>query len=375
MLQALRLSVEDLFRDRSRTLLSLIGLSVVIASYIILSALSGAFSHYLSNTTISRNLIVVDKDIYNPSDATLEPQVIEAAQDLTPGMISRVSPFILHPTQVSGHVLWLRSAEQRDWEEVYHLVLVKGAWPGSDQEIVIDEGVALVNDWKIGSTLQVFSTDFKVSGIIRAPGVAFASVWMPIETFRKLFDLQRGYQALFVQVTAGVDPEVVRTQLENDPRLGGAYAVYFEENYSRRNIQFLKDLSSLITISSLMALLGIVFGIFNAVTLSMVERGYEIGILLGIGFSQRSVRNFLLIRFALLGLLAYAVGLAAAVLYSAVQQTFTPILVLGVPLELKVTPEIVLSGFSLVFILTLLGTWFSTRGLFNLRVVDLLRSS
>jgi ABC-type antimicrobial peptide transport system permease subunit len=198
---------------------------------------------------------------------------------------------------------------------------------------------------------------------------------MPIETFRKLFDLQHGYQALFVQVTAGVDPEVVRTQLENDPRLGGAYAVYFEENYSRRNIQFLKDLSSLITISSLMALLGIVFGIFNAVTLSMVERGYEIGILLGIGFSQRSVRSFLLVRFALLGLLAYVVGLAAAFLYSAAQQTFTPILVLGVPLELKITPEIALSGFSLVFTLTLLGTWLSTRGLFNLRIVDLLRSS
>jgi hypothetical protein len=154
MLLALRLSVEDLLRDRSRTLLSLTGLSVVIASYIILSALSGAFSRYLSNTTLSRNLIVVDKDIYNPSDATLEPQVIEAAQDLTPHMISRVSPFIFHPTQVSGHVLWLRSAEQRDWEQVYHLALVKGAWPGSDQEIVIDEGVARVNDWQIGSTLQ-----------------------------------------------------------------------------------------------------------------------------------------------------------------------------------------------------------------------------
>jgi len=375
MLLALRLSVEDLLRDRNRTLLSLTGLSVVVASYIILSALSGAFSLYLSTTILSRNLIVVDKDIYNPTDATLETQVIDAAQDLIPHMISRISPFIFHPTQVSGHVMWLRSAEQQDWEPIYHLALVKGVWPSNDREIVADEGVALVNHWQIGSTVQIFSTEFKISGIIRAPGAAFASVWMPIQTFRKLFDLQHGYQALYVQVTAGVDPEVVRTQLENDPRLGGAYAVYFEENYSRLNILFLKDLSSLITISSLMALLGIVFGIFNAVTLSTVERGHEIGILLGIGFSQRSVRNFLLVRFTLLGLLAYAVGLVAAVLYSVAQQAFAPILVLGIPLELKTTPEIALSGFSLVFILALLGTWLATRGLFNLRIVDLLRGS
>lgn len=378
MLLALRLSAEDLLRDRSRTLLSIIGLSVVIAGYFILSALSGALSSYLSNTTISRNLIVIQKDLLDASDAKIEPQVIEAARDLIPRSVSRISPNNFRHTRLDGHVVQLRASDPQDWEPVYHLVLVKGTWPGDDDllsksQIAAGEGIALTNNWQVGSEVEIFGTQFKISGIFRAPGSAFASVWMPSKTFMKLFDLQRGYQSLLVLVAAGADPEVVRTQLENDPRLGGAYAVYFEDDYTQRGLQFLKDLSSLITISSLVALLGITFGIFNAVNLSTAEHGYEIGILLGIGFSQRSVRSFLLVRFTLLGLLAYGVGLTIAVLYTTSQQIFNPLFVLGFPLVLKITPEMALSGFCLVFTLALLSAWFSTRRLFGLRIVELLR--
>jgi ABC-type lipoprotein release transport system permease subunit len=373
MLLALRLSAEDLFRDRSRTLLSMIGLSVVIAGYFILSALSGALASYLSNTTISRNLIVIQKDVLDTSEAVIEPQVIEAARDLIPLTVSRISPNNFHHTRMDGHVVQVRASDPQDWEPVYHLVLVKGTWPGDNQEIAAGEGIALTNNWQVGSEVDIFGTQFKISGIFRAPGSAFASVWMPSKTFMKLFDLQHGYQSLLVLVAAGVDPEVARSQLENDPRLGGAYAVYFEDDYTQRGLQFLKDLSSLIAISSLVALLGITFGIFNAVNLSTAEHGYEIGILLGIGFSQRSVRSFLLVRFTLLGLLAYAVGLAISVLYTTSQQIFNPLFVLGFPLVLKITPAMAFSGFCLVFTLALLSAWFSTRRLFDLRIVELLR--
>ncbi len=373
MLLALRLAAEDLLRDRSRTLLSLIGLSVVIFGYFALSALAAALADHLSNTTISRNLIVIQKDVLVASEAFIEPQVIEAARDLIPRAASRISPSNFHHTQMGGHIVQVRASDPQDWEPVYHLVLIKGTWPSEDQEIAAGEGIALTNNWRVGSEVQIFGTPFKISGIFRAPGSAFAAVWMPSKTFMNLFDIQRGYQSLLVQVAVGADPEMVRTQLENDPRLGGAYAVYFEDVYTRRSLQFLKDLNGLTTISSWVALLGITFGIVNAVNLSLAEHSYEIGVLLGIGFPQRSVRSFLLVRFTLLGLLAYAVGLTIAVLYTTSQQTFAPLFVLGFPLVLKITPQMALSGFCLVLTLALLSAWFSMRRLFDLRVVDLLR--
>lgn len=375
MLLALRFSFRNMLHDRSRTLLSITGLSVVIASYFILSALAGAFSSYLNITTVSRNLIVIQNDLIDPSDATLEPQVIQAAQELIPGTISRISPIVFRHTRVGENVVQLRAVAEQDWEPVFHLVLLKGAWPTNDNEVVVGEGISLANAWEVGSVVQVFGCNFRVSGIFRSPGTAFASVWMPIHTFWSLFDTQHGYQAMFVQAAVGVDPETVRSRLQNDPRLANSYAVYFEDNYTHRNIQALKDFSSMMTIVSGIALLGIIFGIFNATTLSTIERSRELGIMLGIGFSHRTVRRFILIQFTLQGLLAYGVGLAAAWLYVVSQQALAPFFILGLPFSLKITPGMAASSLAWVVGLAFLGAWLSTRRLFNLRVVELLSDS
>jgi ABC-type antimicrobial peptide transport system permease subunit len=369
MLQALRFALADMLHDRSRTLLSIIGLAVVITSYFTLIALAQAFSSYLSVPNHSSNLIVIQNDLVDPTDAFLAPQVIQAAQDLSPAAVRRISPIVFRHMRVGEHVVQLRAAAEQDWEPVYHLVLEKGAWPGNDREIVASEGIAQASGWQVGSAVQIFGSDFNISGIFRVPGTAYASVWMPIQAYWALFDTRRGYQALFVQPAVGIDPDTVRLALQNAPALSDGYAVYFEDNYTRRNLQALNDVSSLMSISSGVALLGIVFGVFNAATLSMVERGRELGILLGIGFSHRSVHRFMLVRSVLQGLLAYGVGLASAYLFFVSQQAFAPLFILGLPFSLKITASIAASGLAWVIALALLGSWLSTHRLMNLSVV------
>jgi ABC-type antimicrobial peptide transport system permease subunit len=374
MLTALRFCLKDMVHDLSRTLLSITGLAVVIASYFVLSALAEVFTNLLKTTTVSRNLIVIQGDMIDPSDAVVEPQVIEAARELIPETISRISPIIFRHIRVDEHVVQLRAADMQDWEPVYHLALVQGTWPAGEGEIVVGEGIAQANSWEVGTPVEIFGSPFRIAGIFRAPGTAFASVWMPTQTFWAVFDTQHTYQAMFVQAAEGVDAETVRLKLQNDARLANHYAVYFEDNYTQRNIQSHIDLSSMMTVVSRIALLGIAFGIFNSTTLSTVERARELGILLGVGFSHRSVRNFILLRAMLLGGLAYGIGLAAAFLYISFQQAAAPIFILGVPFSLAITPGIAASGLLWVVGLAFLGAWLSVRNLFALQVVELVRA-
>jgi ABC-type lipoprotein release transport system permease subunit len=369
MLAALRFSLADMLHDRSRTLLSVTGLAVVITSYFTLIALARAFSSYLNAPNLSSNLIVIQNDMVDPTDAFLAPQVIQAAQDLIPATVRRISPLVFRHMRVGEHVVQLRAAAEQDWEPVYHLVLQKGVWPGNDREIVVSAGLAQASGWEVGSSVPIFGSSFSISGIFRAPGTAYASVWMPIQTYWALFDTQRGYQVLFIQPAVGIDPDTLRLALQNAPALADGYAVYFEDYYTRRNLQVFKDVSSLMTIISGVALLGIVFGVFNAAALSIVERGRELGILLGIGFSHRSVHRFVLVRSILQGLLAYGLGLAAACLFFASQRAFAPLFILGLPFSLKITSGIAASGLAWVVALVYLGSWLSTRRLMNLSVV------
>ena len=213
MLTSLRFVLKDMLHDRGRTALSIIGLAVVIGCYYLLVSLSSALASSLDRNTISRNLIVIQNDSIDPSDAVLEPQVIQAAQELIPDLVSRISPIVFRHTRVGGQVVQLRAAALDDWQPIYHLTLLKGAWPVHDREVLVGEGLALSNNWQVGSSVQIFGSDFTISGICRSPGIAFASVWMPIDTFWTLFDTNHNYQALFVQAAVGVDAETLRVKL------------------------------------------------------------------------------------------------------------------------------------------------------------------
>jgi ABC-type antimicrobial peptide transport system permease subunit len=148
--------------------------------------------------------------------------------------------------------------------------------------------------------------------------------------------------------------------------------VYFEDNYSRHNIRALQDMSSMLTIVSGVALLGIVFGVFNATTLSIVERSREIGILLGVGFAHRTVQRFIWLRSTLQALLAYTLGLLLAFVYLISQQALAPLIILGVPFVLKLTLGMAILGLGWVVGLAWLGALLSTRRMFNQRVIELL---
>lgn len=373
MFLALRFSLIDLLHDRNRTLLSLLGLAVVVFSFIILAALAETLSSYLKINTLSQNLVVVRANIFDPAEDTLDPQVIEAAQALGETQISRIAPVVFRHTRLNDQVVQLRSTDIQHWQPVFGLQLIKGNWPAAPDEVILGEGLAQINQLEIGSTVEVFGREFILSGIFRAPGSNFASVWMPIEAAWDLFGTERGYQALILQVTAGADLTTVKERLQNDPRLADKYTVYLEDNYTRQNFDRMEYFGDIMEIASLLALLGIVFGVSNLVNLSIVERNRDLGILRGMGFSTRTLTSIISARFLILSLVAYAFGAGSAIIYTLGQQTFAPFYVLELPLVWKITPRILLTGLIWVLVLTLLGTWLSTRNISRQRVAELIQ--
>ncbi len=186
----------------------------------LLSALAGVLSDLLQEPGASRNLIVIQADTIDPSDSTLGQEAILAARDLQPDLVNRVSPLIFRHMRIGERLVQLRAAPLDDWQGVYHLALVEGAWPSpGSPEVAVGEGAARASSWQIGTPLHIYGSNFKITGIFRSPGINFASVWLSQESALRLFGEQRGYQAMFVQVADAADTEVVRQRLQADPRL------------------------------------------------------------------------------------------------------------------------------------------------------------
>jgi putative ABC transport system permease protein len=364
---------KDLLHHRSQTIFNLLGLAVVVFSYLLLVALASTMEALLQKSNLSRNLLIVQADAAILDESNISPEVVQAAEDLLPGPVSRVAPIIYRTLRINDSLIQLRASPLADWEPVFQLILIEGRWPSGPQEIAIGEGAQIANGWVVGTKLNIFGRDFSVTGIFRSPGMVFASIWMPLETAQDLFAPRRDSQLLTLQIASGSDPEAVRSKLEQDPRLAGQYALFYEDNLTRRRLEILHDIALLVRIVATVALVTIVFGTYNLTSLSLEERRREAGILRALGFSPSAIRLSLSLRALLLGLAAYLLALLAAWVYMTLEKSLAPVYVLGVAFLFQLSFENALTSLAWMLALPTLGAWLATRRLLQDSVVSSLQ--
>ena len=187
MLSLLRYAWLDLTHDWARTLFSVAGMAVLVFSYQILGALSATFAEFSTPPAATRNLVVIQSDAIDHHDAILDPAALQAARDLGPDWVERVSPVMFRRVRVGDHLVQLRASPLADLQVLSQLTLVEGHWPAAPDEIAAGEGTARANGWNLGDRLRVYGSDFRISAIFRSPGTLFASIWMPLDAAERLY--------------------------------------------------------------------------------------------------------------------------------------------------------------------------------------------
>ncbi len=116
--------LKDLQHDWARATLTILGIAGVIFIYFILSAFSQSLNSFYQTTATGRNLIVIQSDLIDPSDAVLEDSAIKAAESLPDDLVNRISPMIFRHLRINDHIVQLRAARVEDWTSVFHMELL-----------------------------------------------------------------------------------------------------------------------------------------------------------------------------------------------------------------------------------------------------------
>jgi ABC-type antimicrobial peptide transport system permease subunit len=355
----------DLLHDRWRSLLTIISLAVVVVGYLLLASLAQAIVTLSGKAQVSDNLLILSADTIDPMDSSIDEGVLKTAMEIAPGQIQRAFPILFRHLSIDGQLVQVRAVPLEEMPASLNLTLVRGNWPDGPRQVVASEGAAQLGSWKIGSIVNIYGTDFKVSGLARTDENAFGSVWMTLAEGRQLFGTSRGFQVGYLSLVPSADPEQVRASLLADPRIAADYSVYLEhaftDSYNQSN-------SNLITLSGLMvlvSLLVVTFGIYNATSLSLTERSLEIGLLYVIGFPLNKVRGFLLTRTLVLTLTAYGLGWLMARFFIDRQQLQSSVDLIFQ--SLRLTPISSLAGLGLAVLFAFLGVWLASGRLNELK--------
>lgn len=212
------LARRNLFRDRTRFLLSVLGVAVSVGLILLLSGYrAGVYrqaSAYLDNTPGS--VVVAEKGIrdFLGTSSVLPSGALDAVES-TPG-VDRVIPV------VSQFVIF----ERHGRKDGFFLIgydpatgggpwkLVQGREPSADDELVIDRTTARQHDILVGDKVRLLDRDATVVGLSNettfwAGSVAFAR----ITTLESLLRAPGLRSFLLVTPQSGISPETLRDRL------------------------------------------------------------------------------------------------------------------------------------------------------------------
>jgi putative ABC transport system permease protein len=202
--------------------------------------------------------------------------------------------------------------------------LVEGQFlSGSGDEVVLVRSYAEENDVQVGQSIEVLTGKsierLSVVGLIEKEGPgklnngAFGV--MHLDTAQKYFYRQGKLDQIDVlaspELATGSGLEQLKENLQS--QLGSDYSVIFPAAQGQRMTQMLSSYQIGLNFLSGMALFVGAFLIFNAFSMSVVERKREYGMLRTIGLTRSQVISLVLVEAAALGLIGSLLGLGLGI--------------------------------------------------------------
>lgn len=365
----LRLAWADLSADRARSLLQVAAVAPIVAAFLILVSIAAGL-RVDDLPPADQRLVVLSPNALDPASGRLEPEILDLIEAAGGDAVAAATPMIFRPMRVGDRVLQLRAAPFETWETVHGLTLLAGSWPADGDEVAITEGIAIATGWTVGSGVEIFGTEFAITGLVRAAGTKFASVWMRFDRADDLFEGRSGFQMVTVVPAAGADIGDLGTRLEE--AMAGRYSVYLETDLAAQTGAREDAADALAAVSTLIGIAALAFGGFNLSAITLSERRQDVGIARSIGFGTPALVSLAVVRSALLATGGFAAGssLAAIVLATAEPTTvrsfvFTP----------ELGPASWLLGLAITVLATVAGTGAAIRAAANTPIHDLVSPS
>ncbi len=369
-----RFVIKDLFRDGWRTVITIVNLLVFISCYFALAALAGAAYKFGHQPTDRSALLIVSRNVFDPYESVVTDKEFLPAQELIPEYVKSVSPLVFMVIKANDSLTQLRAARLEDMQTVHSLQLLEGDWPSGKKEIIIGEGTVANTNWSIGDTVHIFGSDFIISGLVRAPGTKFSSIWMTMDEANDLFSNPGVYQIVWIQLQSGVDGEAIREKLQNDSRLIDRFEVFFADNLYQEYTKAVSDMQGVSSMLVILALSAVMLGTYCNIFLILTERRREITILRAVGFQSGEIRGLIILRTLIQVTAGYLLSWVIVTLLLLWFNKINPLNLHSIPLPVSISLGAFLFGFFMSILFGWIGVWLPTRHLRNRSVASFIHS-
>ena len=316
---------------RGRTsLLAVVGIALVIAVLVVLTAMANGFQTALTATGSLDNAIVTQRG--SQTELTSGVSLDAAQAFMTDNRVRRGKD---GQPLASPELVVIGSFPRKDGQDVN--VSVRGVKPIA---FTVRQGISIVDGrqfqpglyelvvgralqrrmkgMEVGKTLKMQRKTWTIVGVFDAGGSGFESeVWGDLDAMAAAFNRRGGYQSVTLRMN---DPAAIRAfdaDLKRDPRMK-AQAIQERKYYADQSGSVAGQLQGLAIFVAVVMGVGAVFGAMNTMYAIVAARTREIGTLRALGFSKASILTSFVLESAFLAGVGGIVGCVLALPFNGI---------------------------------------------------------
>jgi putative ABC transport system permease protein len=307
---------KNLFRQRVRTLLTVLGIAIGVATVVALGTitegLKGSSGEFIRAG--NADFMVAQEgasDLSFSAVSEADWRAIAARPDVV-----RATGFLLEVADVGSNPFFLLFGYEPEAlpDEPIGLVAGRLLAPGARHEVLLGSEGAQALGAELGENIELDRTRFDVVGLYRT-GEQWrdSGAIVPLQTAQEIASKTDVVTAVHVWVADDVDPHQVAMAIEGEhPQLA---ALEDPADYGEVDQGF-KILDAANLAISLLALGIGAIGVMNTMIMSVFERTREIGILRAVGWRGSRILRMIFLESLALCLIAAAIGIVLGVLAS-----------------------------------------------------------
>jgi len=385
-----KVNLRSLFVRRTNTLLTVLGVGLVIMVFAIAASLTHGLEAVLRATGDPNHMIVLRAAARSELESWVGREALaiigtmpEVDRDRSGKPLAVAEAFtVINQTRRGGNVesanVIVRGVQPLSFTLRPELKLVRGRLftPGLHELIASSSMASRFNGAGLGETIRLRGIDFTVVGLFDSGGTAWDSeIWGDFDTLTATYNRRGGGSSVTLAVSDAAARVRLAKKIASDPRLNlkaMGQVAYFEEQTN--SALLLKVLTWILTV---VLSVGACFFAANTMYAAVASRTREIGTLRALGFSRRSILIAYVGESLALSLISGLFGVALATVVLALftgttgtnnQNTFAEI-----AFSFRMTPAIAVAGVALSGALGLVGGFLPARLASRLPITQALR--